>query len=156
MTLMRTAGTEPRASRRPILAASLAVFREDRVLLARRARPPLRGVFSLPGGKVELGETLEAAALRELREEVAVEAQILGFNRHVEVIACDSDGTPGDHYVIASFVADWISGQGTPGAEADAILWTRPDELGDLPVTEHLLPVLQGAWDLVRRERVPC
>ena len=72
---------------RPILAASIAVFRRGRVLIARRARAPLLGLYSLPGGVVELGETLREAALRELKEEVGLDAEVTGFLDHVEPIA---------------------------------------------------------------------
>jgi 8-oxo-dGTP diphosphatase len=71
---------------RPILAVSAAVFRDGRALIIRRARAPLLGHFSLPGGGVEVGETLAAALARELMEEVGIEAEILAFNRHVEAI----------------------------------------------------------------------
>jgi 8-oxo-dGTP diphosphatase len=72
---------------RPILAVSAAVFRDDRALVIRRARAPLLGHFSLPGGGVEVGETLAAALARELMEEVGIEAEIIAFNRHVEAIS---------------------------------------------------------------------
>src|SRR5579862_8338752 len=90
----------------PLLAVSTAVFRDGRVLVARRAREPLRGRYSLPGGLVEIGETLREAALRELREEVGVEALIVAFNGHLEPIIRDDRGVR-SHYVIASFVARW-------------------------------------------------
>ena len=72
---------------RPVLAVSAAVFRQGRALIIRRAQAPLLGHFSLPGGRVELGETLVAAVARELMEEVGIEVEILGFNRHVEAIS---------------------------------------------------------------------
>ena len=72
---------------RPILAVSAAVFRDGRVLIVRRARAPLIGHFSLPGGVVEIGETLAEAVARELMEEVGVSAEIIGFNRHLDAIA---------------------------------------------------------------------
>lgn len=130
---------------RPVLAASVAVVREGRVLLARRGRAPLLGLYSLPGGKVEAGEALAEAALRELREEVAVEARIAGFNRHVELIERDAAGAVRLHYVIASFAAHWIAGEGTPGEEASDVLWATPAEAAELPVTEGLLPVIEAA-----------
>ncbi len=71
---------------RPILAVSAAVFRCGRVLIVRRARVPLIGRLSLPGGVVELGETIAAAVARELMEEVGLEAEIAAFNRHVETV----------------------------------------------------------------------
>ena len=76
---------------RPILAASTAVFRDGLVLIARRARAPMAGVYSLPGGAVEVGETLREAAARELVEEVGVEADILAFIDHVEPIVREGD-----------------------------------------------------------------
>ncbi len=142
--------------KRPILAASLAVFRRDRVLLARRAKPPLAGRYSLPGGLVEPGERLADAALREMREEVEVDARIVGFNQHVEVIERDYGNAVCLHYVIASFVGIWVAGEGTPGSEADDVVWARLDEIETLPVTDHLLPILQAATRLIAAERHSC
>ncbi len=130
---------------RPLLAASIAVFRAGRVLLASRPNPPFAGVFSLPGGLVEPGETLAEAALRELREEVAVEARIVAFNTHVESIERDDDGRIKRHFVIASFVGAWIAGEGTPGPEAGAIVWAAPDEAATLPCTPGLADIVVGA-----------
>ena len=141
---------------RPILAASLAVFRGDRVLLARRARAPLVGRYSLPGGLVEPGERLADAALREMREEVGVEACIIGFNRHVEVIERDPANMVRLHYVIASFVGTWVAGEGIAGPEADDVVWVRLDEIESLPVTDHLLPILRAASGIIEAERQSC
>ncbi len=137
---------------RPLLAASLAVIRDDRVLLAQRAMPPLAGRFTLPGGLVESGEHLADAALREMREEVGVEARIIGFNRHVEVIERDATQAVRRHYVIASFVGRWLAGEGAPGPEADAVVWVKLEEVEALPVTDHLLPLLAAAWQLARAD----
>jgi ADP-ribose pyrophosphatase YjhB (NUDIX family) len=89
---------------RPILAVSAAVFRQGRVRIIRRARAPLLGHFSLPGGVVEIGETMAAALARELIEKVGVEAEIIAFNRHVEAIIPEGERVRA-HFVIASFVA---------------------------------------------------
>ena len=129
----------------PVLAASLAVFRDGRVLLASRTQPPLANLFTLPGGKVELGETLEAAALRELMEEVGVCARIIGFNENVEVIHRDEAGAVIRHFVIASFVARWVSGEARTGPEAGAVLWADPLRLGGLAVTPKLPHILRRA-----------
>jgi 8-oxo-dGTP diphosphatase len=129
----------------PRLATSIAVFRQDRVLLAARTRPPYAGLFSLPGGLVELGETLTEAALRELREEVAVEARIIGFNRHVESIERDQQGLIRHHFVIASFVAEWVSGEGSEGPEAGAVVWALPDELSGLATTPNIIQIIESA-----------
>jgi ADP-ribose pyrophosphatase YjhB (NUDIX family) len=136
---------------RPLLAASLAVFRDNRVLLAQRFAPPMENRFTLPGGLVEPGETLEEAALREMREEVGVEARVLGFNRHVEIIERDPAGAIKRHYVIASFVGAWLSGAGDTGPEAKAVVWADRDAAALLPTTDHLAPLLDSAWSIAAR-----
>ena len=70
----------------PIVAVSAAVFRKGRVLIVRRALMPLLGHFSLPGARVEVGETMAAALARELMEEIGVEAEVIAFSRLVEAI----------------------------------------------------------------------
>ena len=110
---------------RPILAVSAAVFREGRVLVARRAREPMLGRFSLPGGVVEAGETLEEAVARELSEEVGIEAEVVAFNRHVEAIEREGERI-WTHFVIASFVARWRAGKPRPSDETDRVAWIEP------------------------------
>jgi 8-oxo-dGTP diphosphatase len=136
---------------RPFLAASVAVFRDGRVLLAERVSPPSPDCFSLPGGLVEPGETLEEAALRELGEETGVRARIAGFNTHVEVIERDAADRVVRHFVVASFVGDWLSGDGTVGPEARRIVWADPLALHDLSTTPQLDRVLASAVRLVAR-----
>jgi len=143
------AGKQPA---RPVLAASVAVFREGKVLLATRTKPPADRLWSLPGGKVELGESLEAAALRELDEEVGVTARILGFNRHVEILGHDSDGAVTHHFVVASYVAQWLSGEPRTGPEAGAVMWADPLRLGGIPTTRELGDVLRRAAAIFARE----
>jgi mutator protein MutT len=134
---------------RPVLAASIAVFRPDgRVLIATRTKPPASDVWSLPGGKVEAGETLEEAALRELQEEVGVEARILGFNRHVEIIHREPDDRVSHHFVVASFVGEWVGGEPMAGPEAGEVMWADPFALGGLATTRGLGEVLRAAHAL--------
>ena len=130
---------------RPFLAASVAVFRHGRVLLAERAVPPGARCFSLPGGIVETGETLGEAALRELREETGVEAEIVGFNDHVEVIERDAEGRVAAHFVVASFVGRWIGGEATTGPEALRTVWIAPDRIDGLATTPQLGAILRRA-----------
>ena len=131
---------------RPLLAASVAVFRKGHVLLARRTRRPGAGRLALPGGQVEPGETMAEAALRELFEETAVRAKIKGFNAHHEIIDLDADGRVRQHYVIASFVALWQSGEGQTGPEAAEIVWAARDEIAGLALADGMAGVLLGAW----------
>lgn len=133
---------------RPFLAASVAVFRDGRVLIAARARPPMALLYSLPGGLVEPGETLAEAALRELREEVGVEAELLGFVDHVEVIERDGDGRVRHHFVICAHAARWRSGEPRVGLEARDVAWVGRDEIARFRTTPGLAGILRKAFAL--------
>jgi 8-oxo-dGTP diphosphatase len=135
---------------RPILAVSAAVFRDSRVLVIRRARAPLLGHFSLPGGGVEVGETLAAALARELLEEVGIEAEIIAFNRHVEAIFHEGDRIR-THFVIASFVSRWIQGEPRLSDEVDAVEWVDPAAPLPSPTTPELGEVLTRAARIERQ-----
>ncbi len=130
--------------RRPILAVSVAVFRAGRVLVGRRAREPMIGRFSLPGGVVEVGETLAEAVARELYEEVGIEADVIAFNRHIEPIVREASRVRA-HFVIASFVARWRRGEARVSAETDAVAWIEPSACSSLVTTPGLAEILESA-----------
>jgi ADP-ribose pyrophosphatase YjhB (NUDIX family) len=133
---------------RPYLASSVAVVRDGRVLVAARAAPPFDGAFSLPGGGVELGESLADAALRELAEEVGVEADLLGLAAPVEIIERDEAGLVRSHFVILAHAARWRAGEPSCGPEAREVRWVSPDEIADLPATPGLEAVIRAALAL--------
>lgn len=133
----------------PALAVSIAVFRDGKVLLATRTAAPFQKMFTLPGGLVEVGETVEAAALRELREETGVLARLVGFNQPVQHIVRDAYGRVERHYVILSFAALWIAGEPQAGAEAGEILWRAPENLSGLPLTPGLPHIVADAKRIV-------
>lgn len=137
---------------RPHLAASVAVFREGRVLLAARGKPPGEGLFSLPGGQVETGETMGEAALRELHEEVGVMAKLIGLVAPVEVIERAADGRVKHHVVIAAHAARWVSGEPRTGPEAREIRWVTERDIADLPTTPGLAGILERAFRLERED----
>jgi ADP-ribose pyrophosphatase YjhB (NUDIX family) len=141
-------------AQRPVLGVSLAVFRHGRVLVATRTKPPFTGAYSLPGGHLEAGETLQEAALRELYEEVGVTARIIAFNQHVETIRWEGAKDLPRHFVIASFVGTWLAGEARPGAEAGEVMWVAPHDLQRLPTTPGLIPVVEAASNILTRENV--
>lgn len=120
---------------RPLLGVSIAVWRGGEVLLAQRGKEPSKGLWSIPGGHLELGETLEEAALRELMEETSVHARIEAFSHFLDLIRRDGNGSVTTHYVLAVFRATWVSGEARPGDDAAAVQWRRPDDLHDLDMT---------------------
>lgn len=120
---------------RPLTGVSVAVFRDDEVLLAQRGREPFAGFWSLPGGSQEWGETLEEAARRELLEETGLSAGALVFARFIEPMLRDADGQVLRHFVLAVFVCRSFSGQAVAGDDASAIAWTRVDALDDAAMT---------------------
>jgi 8-oxo-dGTP diphosphatase len=138
----------------PILGVSIAVFREGRVLLATRTKPPFDGAFSLPGGRIEAGEDLKEAALRELEEEVGVKAKIVAFNRYVEMITPEAGSELRQHYVILSFVGTWIAGEGRAGPEAGSVLWAELDQLDRLTTSPHLRAVVEDAEKILRSKNL--
>jgi len=131
----------------PQLAVSAAIFRDDRILLVRRARSPARGYYSLPGGRVEFGETLYAALHREVDEETALKIEIIGLAGWREVVPGAGGG---GHYLIMSFAARWTSGEPLLNDELDDFRWLAPDAIGDLKITGGLQEVVQQARSLLR------
>jgi 8-oxo-dGTP diphosphatase len=131
----------------PQLAVSAAIFRGDKILLVRRARSPAKGFYSLPGGRVEFGETLHAALHREVDEETALKIEIMGLAGWREVVP---GATGGGHYLIMSFAARWKAGEVVLNDELDDFRWLEPDAIGDLKVTGGLSEVIRQARHLLR------
>ncbi len=114
---------------RPVLAVLAVVAREGRVLLVRRANPPDQGKWGYPGGRVELGETLAAAAARELVEETGVVAQALEALTAIDVIERDAGGGVRFHYLLVAMRAEWREGEPAPRDDVFAAAWVAPEEL---------------------------
>ncbi len=107
----------------PRLGASACVWKDGKVLLIQRAKPPL-GLWSLPGGHVEFGETALAAAQRELLEESGVTADLITFVGLYEIIR----KKPAFHYAIACYGGMWRSGVAQASSDALEVRWLAPAE----------------------------
>jgi len=134
--------SSPAPPTHPQLAVSAVIFREGRILLVRRARSPGKGFYSLPGGRVEFGESLHAALHREVDEETGLRIAIGGLAGWREVLPAASGG---GHYVIMSFAARWIAREPVLNDEHDDFKWLAPDALGDLKLTGGLQEVVDAA-----------
>jgi 8-oxo-dGTP diphosphatase len=135
---------------RPFVGASIAVIRDERVLLAARANEPMRGVWTLPGGLVEAGEALAEAALRELSEEVGLTAEVVGVLSPTEIIVRDEAGRARHQYVVHPHAALWHGGEPVAGPEALGTRWATLAEVATLPTTPGLVETLQEAFARVR------
>jgi 8-oxo-dGTP diphosphatase len=136
----------PEQPTRPQLAVSAAIFRAGKVLLVRRARSPANGFYSLPGGRVEYGESLHTALAREVDEETRLRIEIVGLAGWREVLPGTSSS---GHYVIMSFAARWVAGEPVLNEEHDDFKWREPAAFGDLKLTGGLLEVVEAARRLV-------
>lgn len=131
---------------RPILAVSAAVIHDGRVLIVRRARAPADGVYTLPGGVVEAGETLADAIAREVREETGLMIAPVALAGFREMILRDGDNQVSRHFVILSFAARWVAGELRLNQELDDARWLHPAEIETLKTTEGLGEIVAAAF----------
>lgn len=143
-----TAHLPPRHDLAPHDGASIAVFKDRKVLLVKRGRAPFAGLWSLPGGRIEGDETPRQAACRELKEETGIEAEVEGIIDTVKV-AADS---PGDTYRLTVFYGRPIGGSLTAGSDAEAAEWVHLEDIDALPMTEGAAELI---WTAMHRLRTP-
>lgn len=137
--------------RRPVPAVGAIVFRGDAVLLVRRGREPNRGRWSLPGGSLESGETVEAAAVREVREETGVVARALRPAFVGDYVSREGEGRVRWHYVLIDVLCEYVSGEPVPATDAQNARFVPLRVLGDYDVT----PTAVEAIDRAVRMRGP-
>ena len=118
------------------------------ILLIKRGKPPNYGRWMVPGGALEWGETLEEAALREVREETGIEIEIETF---VELIEAIIPGEAGYHFVIMDYLARAIGGDLKADSDALEAAWVGVDSLSGYDLTEELQAVIEKARRISRR-----
>jgi ADP-ribose pyrophosphatase len=127
----------------PRLAVGAVVFKDDRVLLVRRGQPPARNLWAIPGGSVEIGETLQQAAEREIREETGIRIRAAKPIYTFDVIERDESEGIRFHYVIVDLLADYVSGELSAGDDAVEARWVSADEINSLAVNSTTLQLLK-------------
>lgn len=148
---MNTAGAGP------VVGVGGVVIRNGCVLLIRRGTPPMEGRWSIPGGRVEWGETLEHAVRRELHEETGLAVQVMDLIEIVERIFDDQPNQPGAnelrpsshaqfHFVIVDFLCAAPTGEARAGGDAQEIAWAGEDELARYDLTESAVRVIRAAF----------
>ncbi len=129
----------------PQVGVGGVVLSDQRVLLIRRGKQPLVGRWSIPGGTVESGETLEQALVREMAEETGLEVEPLELLTVFDRIERDGDRVV-FHYVIADYLCRCLSGTARAGSDALEVRWVGPEELEQLDLTAKALEVVQEAF----------
>ena len=147
MTTTLTGKEGRRYPDRPIVGVLAVVVRGDRVLVVRRANPPMPGRWGFPGGVLELGETVAQGAMRELAEETGVEAEAGGPLTVIDTIDRDEEGRVRYHYTLVAMIGHWQSGEGVAGDDAEEVAWLTRAEIvaQNLPTAPALLPLIDLA-----------
>jgi ADP-ribose pyrophosphatase YjhB (NUDIX family) len=140
-----------RYPKRPIVGVGALIFRRGRILMAQRGKEPLKGWWSLPGGALELGESLDAGIRREVREETGLEVLPLKVFEIFERIMRDAACEPEYHYVMIDYVCRVTGGTLQAGDDVCAVSWVTREALKELQITEGTLAVIEKAFDKRRR-----
>ncbi len=130
----------------PRVGVGAVVFRDNKVLLVKRGRPPSQGLWSIPGGRLELGETLQQAAEREILEETGVVIKATKPIYTFDIVERDSSGAIQFHYVIIDLTAEYISGEPVARDDAEDARWLCADDLLNLPVSEKTRELLHNLF----------
>lgn len=131
----------------PVTGASILVIRDGKAVIVQRGKEPSRGLWALPGGRQELGETLEEAARRELTEETGLTAGSLKLLQLIEPIRRNDAGEIISHYVLGVFVTRDVSGSLVAGDDAAQARWVTRDELSGFEFTGTSLEILLSQLD---------
>jgi ADP-ribose pyrophosphatase YjhB (NUDIX family) len=133
----------------PRVGVGAIVLHEGRVLLVRRGRAPALGLWSVPGGLVELGVTSVDAARREVEEETGLDVRIAGLVGVLDRVTRDADGRVRYHWVLVDYLAYPQSNDTiTAGSDAAEVRWVTIDEVERLPITEGLAEMIKRAATL--------
>jgi len=135
----------------PIVAVGGIVVKDGRVLLIRRGKEPSYGLWSIPGGAVNLGEELRAATRREVREECGIEIDVTDIVEVLDRVVRDSDGRIQYHYVLVDYLARWASGDPAPSSDVLEVRWVVPDDLSHYQMTRGTADVIRKMLAVGRR-----
>jgi len=136
---------------RPIIAVGGVVIHRGRVLLVRRGQPPLEGRWSIPGGILEIGETITSAIERELKEETGVSVRVAGLLEIYEKVLRDSDNRAQYHFVILDYVCEFLEGTADAAGDVTDAEWVAEVDLEKMQLTSAALRVVKKAFALAAR-----
>lgn len=126
------------------------VIRDGRALLIKRGSPPLQGQWSIPGGTLELGESLQEGVRRELLEETGIEVKVLGLIEVFDRIFRDTAGKIQYHFVIVDYLCEAVSGEASPASDVTQTAWVTQEDLQAYNLTEAATRVLTRAYAMCK------
>ena len=148
---MSSTNDERRYPTRPFLGVGALIFEGAKILLVERAKEPLKGYWSLPGGVLETGEKLEAAIRREVLEETGLEVEPLSIFEIFERIVPDASGRPEYHYVLIDYLCRPTGGRLQAATDVSQAVWVAEQNLGQYRLTEGTLAVIERAFAKLQR-----
>ncbi len=134
----------------PIVGVGGVIISNGRALLIKRGSPPLEGQWSIPGGLLEIGETLIEGVRRELREETGMEARPLELIEVFERIELDGSGRARYHYVVLDYLCEATGAEPRSGSDVTHVAWARPGELGQYSLSSTATRVIMKAFEMAR------
>ncbi len=135
-----------RYPKRPLVGVGALIFDRGRILMAQRGKEPLKGWWSLPGGALETGESLDTGVRREVREETGLEIEPMGVFEIFERIMRDEAGTVEYHYVLIDYLCKVTGGTLCAGDDVCRVEWVKLEDLGGLQITEGTLGVIEKGF----------
>jgi len=136
---------------RPFLGVGALIFEEDKILLVERAKEPLKGYWSLPGGIVETGERLKEAVRREVLEETGLDVDPYLMFEIFERIMPDEKSKPEYHYVLIDYLCRRVAGDAAPATDVSRVEWVAEQNLRNYRLTEGTLGVIERAFAKLQR-----
>ena len=134
----------------PVVGVGAVVVRDGKALIIKRAHEPRKGEWSLPGGLLELGESLQDAAQREIKEETGLDVDVGPVIETFDRVHRDDHGRIQYHFVIVDFVCWSNRGVAVPGSDAEGVAWVTPEEIDVYEVNAHAKAVILKGLEILR------
>lgn len=135
--------------KRPLVGVGAVIWRDDKVLLVRRGKPPKDGEWSLPGGAQELGETILQALTREVQEETGLTIKVVALIDVIDAIIPDKDGDIRNHYTLIDFAARWVGGDARAGDDVTAVRWVTLEEISEYGLWQETSRIIRDSVKLL-------
>ena len=134
----------------PVVGVGAVVVRDGKALIIKRAHEPRKGEWSLPGGLLELGESLQDAARREIKEETSLDVEVGPVIETFDRVHRDDQGKIRYHFVIVDFVSWTNGGEAKAGSDAEAVAWVTADQIDAYQINAHAKAVILKGLEVVR------